>query len=387
MTVPGKFLPGIAPGFRNLILEIPLILPKLYSVGSNPFNQFAGTRLRRPGMILYDPHLAIEMFDFGIQIPVMDSRASKTFAHLKAHPRLGPLVDRWHCNRITESLREEDLKRVHAPGYVDRLFGEGLADELIRTYELIDDRGHYHRYDPLKARRPLTDMFQRILTKAAGTYQCCRLALEQGFCFYFAGGMHHAQRGRGAGFCLINDIVIALRRLQAERLVERAWVIDVDAHKGDGTAALTAGDESITTLSIHMARGWPLDQPEVDSDGRPNPSFTPSDIDLPIEAHENASYNDHLREGLARLGTLPRPDLAVVVCGSDPYEGDELPSTGGLALNLAQLLERDQTVYSFLKAASVPGAYLMAGGYGDNAWRVYAQFLERALMDRLGIQS
>ena len=76
--------------------------------------------------------------------------------------------------------------------------------------------------------------------------------------------MHHAQRAYGDGFCIVNDIVIAIRKLQAEGLVRTAWVIDIDAHKGDGTAAITLGDDSIITLSIHMAQGWPLDGKKYD---------------------------------------------------------------------------------------------------------------------------
>ena len=334
-------------------------------------------------MILYDPHLAIGMYPFGIQIPVKDSRARKTYGHLASHPRLGPVRDRWLCSTITDALMPEDLERAHCPRYVQRLFGEEFEQELIRTYELIDEQGNYHRYDPAAASRPLADMRQWILTKASGTFQACRMALDSGFCFYFAGGMHHAQYDRGAGFCLINDIVVAIRRLQAEGRIRQAWVLDLDAHKGDGTAALTAEDASITTLSIHMARGWPLDQPQRDETGRPNPSFTPSDIDIPIGAGEDAVYNERLGKGLDQLAGFPPPGLAVVVSGSDPYEADELPSTGGLALTLEQLMTRDRLVYDFLQAAGVPAAYLMAGGYGEHSWRVYAQFLEWVLLERL----
>jgi acetoin utilization deacetylase AcuC-like enzyme len=178
--------------------------------------------------------------------------------------------------------------------------------------------------------------------------------------------------------------VAALRRLQAEARIRNAWVIDVDAHKGDGTAALTAGDDSIATLSIHMAAGWPLDQPQHGPDGQMNPSFIPSTIDIPIAAGEEPVYNSRLKEGLEQLAGTGPPDLALVVCGADPYELDELPSTAGLRLSLEQLLERDQLVYSFLKTRGIPGAWVMAGGYGRNSWRVYTQFLEWALLERLG---
>jgi acetoin utilization deacetylase AcuC-like enzyme len=331
-------------------------------------------------MILYDPGIPVSLTEFGIQIPIRNSRAVNTLAALRQDPRLKAAQNRWHRDRVVDSLDREDLARVHSPEYVRRLYSsDHLEKEILRTYELIDSAGNYHRYAPDLAERPLADLFQRILQKAAGTVQAARLALDQGFCFYFAGGMHHAHYHYGSGFCLVNDIVIAARKLQAEQRVSRIWIIDVDAHKGDGTAALTAGDPAIRTLSIHMARGWPLDGPSLLDDGAPNPSFTPSDIDIPIEAGEEAHYIGRLREGLLELEALEAADLAIVVCGADPYENDELPSTAGLRLTLEQMLARDRLVYSFLAERNVPAAYLMAGGYGEETWRVYAQFLSWVL--------
>jgi acetoin utilization deacetylase AcuC-like enzyme len=334
-------------------------------------------------MILYDPGQPHGLAEFGIRIPVMDSRARETFRRLCAHPRIGPRVADWHVDRITERIGREDLERAHAADHVARLYSDGLEAEILRTWELVDENGRYHRYDPGGATLPLTALFERILLRAAGTVECGRLALAHGFCFYFGGGMHHAQHAHGAGFCIVNDIVVALRKLQFEKRIRTAWVIDVDAHKGDGTAALTAGDDSIRTLSIHMAHGWPLDQPEVDGNGRPNPSFIPSDIDIPVAAGEEQDYNARLREGLERLARFPRPELALVVCGADPYALDELPSTAELKLSLEQLMERDRRVYGFLKDRGIPSAYLMAGGYGGHSWQVYTQFLEWVLLDRL----
>jgi acetoin utilization deacetylase AcuC-like enzyme len=228
-------------------------------------------------------------------------------------------------------------------------------------------------------------LFDRTLATVASTAQSCRVALDKKFCFAFRGGMHHAQKNHGAGFCPLNDIVIAIRKLQAEKRIRTAWVIDVDAHKGDGTAALTRGDGTITTLSIHMARGWPLDGDEFDSAGKLNPSYIPSDIDIPMAPGENQLYVSRLEKGLFQLERLSKPDLAVVVCGADPFEKDELPSTGDLKLTLAQLEARDRLVYTFLKQRSIARAYLMAGGYGCESWKVYAQFLKWALPDNLNL--
>jgi len=335
-------------------------------------------------MILNDKGQGHGLSEFGIDIPVKDSRAFRTFEHLAGHPRLGPKISSWHRRPSEDRLEIEDFYRVHSPTYVDRLFSNHLEDELIRTFELIDSEGNYYRYSPGTAAKPLSSLFERILSKISGTWQCCRLALENGFCFYFGGGMHHAQWDYGNGFCVMNDIIIAIRRLQADGQIRHAWVIDTDVHKGDGTAALTKDDPTITTLSIHMASGWPLDQPSHDNEGRSNPSFTPSDIDIPIESGEERFYIDRLDTGLAELTGYPDPDIAVVVYGADPYFHDELPSTRKLQLTLKQLMERDLLVYRFLKQRNVPMAYLMAGGYGERAWEVYSQFLEFVLLEKYG---
>jgi acetoin utilization deacetylase AcuC-like enzyme len=336
-------------------------------------------------MILYDDSRKESLIEFGIEIPVLLSRVLNTFDFLKAHEILGPKKDRWHIRPIDESISQEDLLRAHSADYIEKLFSAGLQAEIIRTFELIDQAGNYYRYNPANAALPLTRLFDRILDIVAGTVQCSRIALNKGFCFAFSGGMHHAQHAYGAGFCMVNDIVVAIRKLQAEGLVRTAWVIDIDAHKGDGTAALTGGDDTITTLSIHMANGWPLDGDEHDPQGNFNPSFIPSDIDIPIARGEDDLYIARLREGLDRLDRWPHPDLAVVVSGADPYHKDELPSTSDLRLSLDQLKDRDLLTYSFLKERDIPRAYLMAGGYGESCWEVYAQFLEWALMDNLGL--
>ena len=334
-------------------------------------------------MILYDPDDRMGFFEFGIQIPIFDSKASRTFTVLQEDPLLGPRRQEWHQAHITETLSKEDLYRVHGRRYIDQLFSAGLEKEIVRTYELIDAAGRFYRYNPQEARLPLTRLFGRILKRVAGTTQCYRLALANGFCFYFGGGMHHAQRDFGNGFCLLNDIVIGLRKLQAEAVIRKAWIIDVDAHKGDGTAALTQGDETIRTLSIHMARGWPLDEAPLSADGRPNPSFVPSDIDIPIEEGQDDDYNRRLQEGLTQMARLPKPDLAVVVSGADPYARDTLPSTRGLRLTQTQLLERDRMIYRFLQHRHIPQASLMAGGYGPHVWEIYAGFLLWALHKRM----
>jgi acetoin utilization deacetylase AcuC-like enzyme len=330
-------------------------------------------------MILYNEQDTLGLARYGMDIPIRESKAARTFSELIEHPVLGPLHEAWHRRTAAGGIEKDDLLRVHSREYVQKLYSDQLRFEVLRTYELVNEDGTYNRYDPAAAEEPLEAVVQQALQKASGTWQCCRMALDSGFCFYFGGGMHHAHRTRGKGFCLINDVVIAPRKLQAEGLIQRAWIIDVDAHKGDGTAALTYGDDSIVSMSLHMAEGWPLDEPEYDGSGQLNPSYVPSDIDVPIPRGGEADYLARLDEGLARLDRHPRPDLALVLSGADPYAGDELASAGQLQLSLDQLLQRDRRIYTFLEERGIPKAYLMAGGYGTDSWRVYSQFLKWVL--------
>jgi acetoin utilization deacetylase AcuC-like enzyme len=352
-------------------------------------------------MILYNPLTALNMRDYGISIPIEYNSHKMVYDALKAGILKDIPEDLWL--RGPESFAEitkEDILRVHSKYYVERLFSpDGVEKEVIKAYELVKPDGSFDRWNPEKLTRPLKDFFTQSLITAGGTYTCCLTALEfpkdawqAGFAFFLGGGNHHAQKNSGNGFCIINDMVIALRRLQAENRIRTACIVDTDAHKGDGTAALTWGDSSIRTLSIHMERGWPLDAPEYDPkavydpsvSADFNPSFTPSDIDIGIPEGREADYVPRLAEGLSRLEELlPKPDIAIVVGGVDPYEKDELASTKFLQLSKEALLERDMFVYNFLQERHIPTAWITAGGYGEKSWEIYVNFLERVLPLRM----
>ncbi|MFW6343779.1 MAG: histone deacetylase, partial [Sediminispirochaetaceae bacterium] len=245
--------------------------------------------------------------DFGIEIPVLDTRATRTIEELRALPGAGELIDSLLITDKPESLSEEDLLRSHDGEYVDRFLYSDRTGVLYDAYELLDEKGGFQRFDPSSASYPLEQLCDEILTKASGSLHCMREALEEHFCFYFGGGHHHAHYDFGHGFCPINDAVIGIRRLQAEGLIKTAWIIDGDAHKGDGTAAITRGDPSIRTLSIHMAKGWPLARFPLTKEGRLHPSFIPSDIDIPISSGKEGEYSERLREGLLQLDEYPTP--------------------------------------------------------------------------------
>ncbi|TVR35090.1 MAG: histone deacetylase [Spirochaetaceae bacterium] len=332
-------------------------------------------------MIVYDENLRPAFRDFGILIPIAADKQKRIVEALRDDPKTAALLERFLIGPDYAAVGAEEVALVHSPEYTARLYSDELEQVLMETFELVDESGNYHRYDPSLAVRPLSQLRDAVLRYVAGVHQTCRIALQTGHGFFLGGGTHHARRETGSGFCLINDAVIALRMLQRDAALKTAWIIDVDCHKGDGTACLTHGDDSIRTLSIHMARGWPLDGPQYLPDGTLNPPFTPSDIDIPIEEDQAEHYNQRLRHGLEQLSQFPTPDLVVVLSGVDPWEHDQLPSTEPLKLSAEQLAERDTLVYNFLQQRGVAYAYLTAGGYGERSFQLYLPILRQMLSD------
>ncbi len=334
-------------------------------------------------MLLHLPEHRNELSGYGIGVPTYASTPNRVVEELMKDNVLAAKREQWYIDRLEHSISKEDLLRVHDPDYVNRLYSSEVTEELIKAFELIDSDGRFHRYDPARAELPLANLFLDLLNACAGTYQAARIALERDFCYFLGGGFHHAKRATADGFCLINDVVIAARRLAAEGRARRTWIIDLDAHKGDGTAPLCHGDDGILTLSIHMAHGWPLARDPRLPDGSLHESFVPSDLDIPVAEGEEALYLEKLQAGLAKFTGYGSADLAIVLGGVDPYEQDELPSTALLKLSLEQLGRRDRMVYGFLKDHAMPQAWVKSGSYGREAWRPILQFLRYALRERL----
>ena len=321
-------------------------------------------------MIYYHPDCDLRFSDFGIEIPIVDDRAAKVYDQLKIIDSSLSYTDL----NLIPSITADDLRLVHTQDYVEQLCSDyhHLEQAMLTCYELVDKEGHFHRYNPSRSKKSFNDGFAIILKQVGLTYLSTKESLKSGFSYFLGGGMHHAMSFTGRGFCLVNDIVITLRKLQNEKLIKTAWVIDVDAHKGDGTAELTARDKSIVTLSIHMHEGWPLNSGSVR-----DPWFIPSNIDIGISSGEEDQYLLRLEKGLLELeANYPKPDVVIVVNGADPYEYDKLESTSLLNLPAEQLLSRDKMLYQFLKDRHIPQSYLMAGGYGDKSWEIYYQFLK-----------
>ncbi len=335
-------------------------------------------------MIVYDTRCSIDFPTYGMQIPQYGSRSAQIINFLRQDSQLGPRSAQWLYGGELPHIDREDLLRAHSRNYVDALFSDSPEAALMETFELLDEAGNYHRYDPSQAKQPLAAIVQPELANVAGTYQACLLALERGFGYFLGGGMHHAMRDKGRGFCVFNDFMIALFKLLAQGRIRRAWIVDVDAHRGDGTAELCLEEDRIKCLSIHMATGWPLDTPPLDDAGNLRRERFPGDVDIPIPDGAEQAYLPALTHGLHLLEALDTqgpPDLALIVNGSDPYEKDRLPGTAGMCLTLEQLFARDNFIHDFFAKRSVPQAYLMSGGYGPDCWEVPARFIRHILLN------
>jgi len=225
----------------------------------------------------------------------------------------------------------EELALVHTFEYLTKVRNGALTADEIQMLEL-----------PW-----LPELVEGFRLMTGGTCIAAELALDHGSAIHLGGGLHHAYPGHGEGFCLFNDIAVAIRRLQRSGRIERAAVVDCDVHQGNGTAMIFERDPTVFTCSIHQQHNYPLFKP-------------PSDLDIGLaDGARDAEY-------LARLAyALPvvlasSPDLLMYVAGADPFRHDRL---GGLSLSFEGLRRRDAAVFAAARSASLPVAVVLAGGY------------------------
>jgi acetoin utilization deacetylase AcuC-like enzyme len=240
-----------------------------------------------------------------------------------------------------ERIAEGDILRVHAADYWDKVRFGTLSEREQRRIGFP--------WSP--------QIVERTLRVSGGTLAACRAALCDGVSVNLAGGTHHAHHDFGSGYCILNDSVIAARALQAEGAIRRAVVIDCDVHQGDGTARLAEGDRSLFTFSIHGAKNFPFHKATSDLD-----------IELP-DGTEDDEYLLMVEEGVRRTLAAAGADLAIYIAGADPYVGDTL---GKMAISMAGLAARDRLVMRLCKAAALPVAVTMGGGYARDVDEIAA---------------
>lgn len=254
---------------------------------------------------------------------------------------------------------EQDVMLVHSPHYVNKLMEGSLTAREELQMEIP--------YSP-----QVVDTF---LLHTGGSILAAERALEDSVCINVGGGFHHAFPDHGEGFCMMNDIAVAIRVMQKRGRIQRAMTVDCDVHQGNGTAAIfskpaqtaptlpsaspqTLGNErgamlqgcsrDVFTISLHQENNYPFVKPS-----------SSIDVNLPDGCTDEeylAWLDNALSSGLRQF----EPQLICYVAGADPFREDQL---GGLSLTLEGLKRRDELVFRAARAREIPVMVTYAGGY------------------------
>ncbi len=233
-----------------------------------------------------------------------------------------------------EPASVEDVLLVHTEDYVTRLRSGDLTAKEIRRLGL-----------------PWSEsLVRRSFLATSGTINAARHALENAVASNLAGGTHHAFPDRGEGFCVLNDVAVAVRVLRKENRARKFLIVDCDVHQGNGTAFIFKDDADVFTFSMHGAKNYPLFKED-----------STVDIELPDRTGD-AEYLETLEEALPRIFNHA-PDLVFYLGGADPFENDQL---GRLGLTINGLQRRDAMVLSYAKEREIPIVTVLSGGYAKD---------------------
>src|SRR5438105_380353 len=234
--------------------------------------------------------------------------------------------------REPERALRDGLLLAHTADYVDSFASGTLSERDMRRIGFP--------WSP-----PLVE---RSLRAVGGTCEAAAAALDDGVSMNLGGGTHHAFADHGEGFCVFNDIAVAIRVLRAESALSRAAVVDLDVHQGNGTAAIFADDPEVFTLSLHGEKNYPLVKQQ-------------STLDVALaDGTDDEEYLYALALHLATTLDGFRPDIVFYQAGVDPFFDDRL---GRLALTLTGLKRRDEMVLAACRARQLPCVITLGGGY------------------------
>ena len=227
---------------------------------------------------------------------------------------------------------DADLLRVHTADYV----------ASVRT-------GAFDEHTRLRLGLPWSQaLADRSHCAVAGTICAARAALEDGLSCNLAGGTHHAFPGRGEGFCVFNDVAVAVRALQHDEPYLHAMVVDLDAHQGNGTHAIFRGEERAFTYSVHVGRNYPSTK-------------VPGTLDVELPRWADAStYFERLEATLPAAVERFEPDVVFYIAGADVHEDDRF---GQMRLSTADTRARDERVIGLCRDWGIPTVVLYGGGY------------------------
>jgi histone deacetylase 11 len=306
--------------------------------------------------------------DANVTIPLVYHPAYNitAFGLERLHPFDGRKYRRIHDALIARGLllrgdfvrprpaRRFDLLKVHTPAYLQTLNSPEILAGILEV--------------AVVRRLPRWLIDWRILRPmryaTGGTILACRLALKHGIAINLGGGYHHAADSWGGGFCVYADVPLAAKILHQEGKIKRLLVVDLDAHQGNGTAALFHGWDWAFMFDLYERDIFPARK-------------EPEDYSLPVGSGlTGREYLGIVRDTLPKALDAVRPDLVIYNAGSDPFVGDPL---AGFRLSRSDLAERDLLVVSSVRERGIPVAMVLSGGYSAESWGIHADAIEGIL--------
>lgn len=250
--------------------------------------------------------------------------------------RIDEAVELSHCQLLTpQAATNEQLTLVHAPDYVQQVVDGAFSDVEMRRLGFP--------WSPL--------MVERSRRSTGASVAAAQAALVDGISGNLAGGTHHAFADSGQGYCVFNDVCVAARVVKKQNSIRKSLVIDCDVHQGNGTASIAANDTDLFSLSMHCDKNYPFRK-------------TSGDLDVALpEGTTDEVYLCKLKTALDQACETFEPEMVFYLAGADPFEGDRL---GHLRISKHGLRLRDEIVFEFCVAKSLPVAFCMAGGYAPN---------------------
>lgn len=242
-----------------------------------------------------------------------------------------------------EPISSDDFLLVHAESYQKDLNVRKNIARYLEADALV--------YAPVSLDKAVLEPFRRA---SGGTVLAARKALETGLAVNIGGGYHHAKPKTGEGFCIYADVPIAIRKLQAEKLIKRAVVVDVDVHQGNGTAVCLADDDTTYAFSMHQGDIYPIPKEK-------------SDLDVELRAGmKDDEYIKLLETNLKTALDKADADICFIVGGCDTLDGDPLAS---LKMTHEGIVRRDQLIVDACVRRNIPVVLTLSGGYSEGAWK------------------
>ncbi len=252
--------------------------------------------------------------------PESPERIKSTFEYLKK--------EGYHFDK-PEACGEEDILRVHSKEHF----------QGIQTGRLYD-------YDTPVI--PHIIDYARLAAGSAIVASEHALKGETSFSLMRPPG-HHATRQRVMGFCYLNNIAIAISRFVDKNPRQKAAILDIDCHHGNGSEAIFGGNPSVLYISLHQS---PL-YPGTGLESRENC------INFPLQPNTNESvYLKTLEKACQALIDFD-PSLLGISAGFDTYRGDPLTQFG---LDIVSYTKIGETIQTLKK----PTFIVMEGGYSPD---------------------